>query len=125
MYIFPVWKNLYTHIYKYIYICIYVYIVKELNIQSVKYLYGSLVNLAVSFRCTGKVWRNLKSPSQRANECLFLSSSKLKSHFEGKLNSVQQIFVIQILVFTKSLTKSCWQLEEAANECNKNPRISH
>ena len=28
-------------------------------------------------------------PSQGASECLFLSSSDLKSHFEGKLDLVQ------------------------------------
>ena len=28
----------------------------------------------------------LKIPSQEANKCLFLSSSDLKSHFEGKLD---------------------------------------
>ena len=53
---------------------------------------------------TSKVWRNLTILSQGASECLFLSSSDIKQYFEGKLDLVQQVFVMQIFEFTKSLS---------------------
>ena len=49
------------------------------------------------------MWWNLKIPSQGESECLFLSSSDLKSHFEGKLDLVKYIFEMQIFELTKSL----------------------
>ena len=43
-----------------------------------------------------KVWRNLTIASQGVNEYLFLSSSGLKSHFEGKFNLIYYIFGLHI-----------------------------
>ena len=41
---------------------------------------------------TNKVGRSLEITSQGASECLFLSSSDLKSHFDRKLDLIQLIF---------------------------------
>ena len=57
----------------------------------------------MSFHNRSKVWRNLIIPSQEENVYLFLSSLDLKSHFEEKLDLFQQIFVMLILEFAKSL----------------------
>ena len=48
---------------------------------------------------TSKVWRNLTIHSQEESERLLLSSSDMKSHFQGKLDLIQKIFVMQILEF--------------------------
>ena len=41
-------------------------------------------------------------PLQRASECLLLFSSDLKLYFEGNLDLVHNIFVMQIFEFIKS-----------------------
>ena len=45
---------------------------------------------------TSKVWLNLTNSSQGASECLFLSSSDLKSRLEAKLDLFKYIFSMQI-----------------------------
>ena len=60
-------------------------------------------NLAMIMK--SKVWQNLTIPAQEASECfIFFSSPDIKLHFEGKLDSVQYIFAMQIFEFTKSLS---------------------
>ena len=49
----------------------------------------NLIQAYMSPPNTSKVQRNLTIPSQGTSECLFLSLSNLKSHFEGKLDLVQ------------------------------------
>ena len=45
---------------------------------------------------TSKVWQNLTIPSQEANECLFLSSSDLKSYYERNLDSTSSTNLLSL-----------------------------
>ena len=63
---------------------------------------------------SSEVCQNLTIPSQGVSKCLFLSSSDLKSHFEGKLGIVKN-----------QITQPCKQLNELPKEANINSIFSH
>ena len=55
---------------------------------------------------------------------VFLSSSDLKSHFEGKLDLVKQFLLMQIFEFTKSLNLAS-NLKKNLNIAIINPMFPH
>ena len=52
------------------------------------------VEIHVDVYNTSKVWLNFTILSQETSEFLFLSSSSLKSHLEGKLDLIKLIYAM-------------------------------